>query len=80
MIFEPTFFGIRKVLKIKNRSFPTQAILIININNVVHDYYVVVEKKNICRFFRRKGRFLFRVIKYCKADLVLLIIKPNSCH
>jgi hypothetical protein len=54
MTSEPTFFRIRKVLGIENRPFPTQAILTIDVNDVVHDHYVVVEGENICRFLRQK--------------------------
>jgi hypothetical protein len=52
MTSEPTFFEIRKVLGIENRPFLIQTILIIDVNNVVHDHYVVVEGESICRFFR----------------------------
>jgi hypothetical protein len=52
MTSEPTFFGTRKVLGIENRPLPTQAISTIDVNDTVHDYYVVVEGESICRFFR----------------------------
>jgi hypothetical protein len=77
MTSEPTFFRIRKVLEIENRPFSIQATLIIDVNNTVHDYYVVVEEKNICRFLRqKKDRFLFYAIN-CKVNLVPLIAKPT---
>jgi hypothetical protein len=52
MTSEPTFFKIRKILGIENRPFLIQTILIVDVNNVVHDHYVVVEGESICRFFR----------------------------
>jgi hypothetical protein len=89
MTSESTFFETRKVLGIKNKSFFIQTILIVDVNNAVHDHYVVVERKNIYRFFRQKRPIFIPCYETlqsqsctinCKADLVLLIIKPISYY
>jgi hypothetical protein len=76
------FFGTRKVLGIENRPLPTQATSTIDVDDAVHDHYVVVEGESICRFLRQKGRLLLPAIEHCKADLVPVIARPTltSCH